>query len=103
MALSAVDRQGRFLLVNRAHAQLFGVEPADAVGRTMAEVCGEDYATRQLVLNEKVLETGDPLVSARPEMWPAVDGARPLVVSKGPLAGRQRARRRRRHRHARCR
>lgn len=84
-ALSAVDREGRFLLVNRAHARLFGVEPTDAVGRTITEVCGEDYATRQLVLNEKVLETGDPLVSTHSEMWPAVDGARSLVVSKGPL------------------
>jgi diguanylate cyclase (GGDEF)-like protein/PAS domain S-box-containing protein len=85
VALSAVDRDGRFLLVNRAHTRLFGAEPADALGRTLAEVCGEDYATRQLVLNEKVLETGDVLISTRPEMWPAVGGARPLVVTKGPL------------------
>ncbi len=85
VALSAVDRLGRFVLVNRAHTRLFGVEPADAIGRTLTEVCGEEYATRQLVLNEKVLETGDTLVSARPEIWSAVGGARPLVVSKGPL------------------
>jgi diguanylate cyclase (GGDEF)-like protein/PAS domain S-box-containing protein len=84
--ISAVDPIGRFTLMNEAHRTMFGVDPTDAIGRTLIEVYGEAYATKQQVLNAKVFESGDTLESFEQEV-PSADGEedRILLTTKSPL------------------
>jgi diguanylate cyclase (GGDEF)-like protein/PAS domain S-box-containing protein len=84
--ISAVDCQGRLILINSAHQQLYGVEPATAIGRTLTEVYGEEHATRQSVLNAKVFETAETLPSFEQEVVsPVTEGERILLTTKSPL------------------
>src|ERR671919_2527456 len=84
--ISAVDTNGRLTLVNSAHRTVYGVDPATAVGRSLMQVHGEDFATRDLVLNAKVFETGEPLPSFEQELAsPSDDGGRVLLTTKSPL------------------
>jgi diguanylate cyclase (GGDEF)-like protein/PAS domain S-box-containing protein len=84
--ISAVDRNGRLTLINSAHKQLYGIDPATAIGRTLEEVYGEEHATRQLVLNAKVFETGETLPSFEQEVAGSrADQERILLTTKSPL------------------
>jgi len=84
--ISAVDVHGRLTLINSAHQQLYGVEPATAIGRTLKQVYGEEYATRQSVLNAKVFETAETLPSFEHEVTsPLADQERILLTTKSPL------------------
>ena len=62
-AISIVDGQGRLVFANQAHAALLGLPRQEALGRPLAETHGEDYALRSGVRDEKVRETGVPLVA----------------------------------------
>lgn len=84
VALSVVDRHGRFQLVNQLQEQLFAIERNQAVGRSLAEVHGEEYATRHNVLNEKVLQGGAPIVMPRVDATVGAAGDRWLAVTKSP-------------------
>jgi diguanylate cyclase (GGDEF)-like protein/PAS domain S-box-containing protein len=84
--ISAVDRNGRLTLINSAHHQLYGIDPATAMGRTLEQLYGEEYATRQLVLNAKVFETGETLPSFEQEVTCPISGEEHvLLTTKSPL------------------
>jgi diguanylate cyclase (GGDEF)-like protein/PAS domain S-box-containing protein len=84
--ISSVDVSGRLTLLNRAHEQLYGIDPAAAIGRTLGQVYGEAYATKHLVLNAKVFETGETLPGFEQEVVnPTSDEERILLTSKSPL------------------
>jgi len=82
--ISAVDSDGRLTLINSAHKTIYGVDPAKAIGRNLVQVHGEDFATRDLVLNAKVFETGQPLPSFEQEVHNQ-DSPRSLLTTKSPL------------------
>jgi diguanylate cyclase (GGDEF)-like protein/PAS domain S-box-containing protein len=84
-AISVVDAHGRLATVNRAYEQLLGVERAQVIGRSLAESRGEDYALQTGVLDDKVLETGQPLACPVYETLDAPDGTRWLLTTKAPL------------------
>ena len=84
--ISAVDASGRLTLINSAHKQLYGIDPAAATGKNLAEVHGEDYATQHLVLNAKVFESGETLPSFEHDVTaPSGNQERCLLTSKSPL------------------
>jgi diguanylate cyclase (GGDEF)-like protein/PAS domain S-box-containing protein len=84
--ISAVDGNGRVTLINSAHRQVYGIDPGKAIGHTLAQVYGEDYATRHLVLNAKVFETGETLPNFEQEVTcPKTDQERILLTTKSPL------------------
>ena len=84
--ISAVDPNGRLTLVNQAHRRFYNIDPATAIGRTLAEVHGEDYATKHLVLNAKVFETGESLPSFEHEVTlPDAESEHVLLTNKSPL------------------
>jgi diguanylate cyclase (GGDEF)-like protein/PAS domain S-box-containing protein len=84
--ISAVDRNGRLTLINSAHKQIYGVDPAAAIGLSLEQVYGEEQATRQLVLNAKVFETGETLPSFEQEVTcPFSHDERVLLTTKSPL------------------
>jgi diguanylate cyclase (GGDEF)-like protein/PAS domain S-box-containing protein len=82
--ISAVDSDGRLTLVNSAHRKIYGIDPAKAIGRSLVQVHGEGFATRDLVLNAKVFETGEPLANFEQEVEDA-EGERILLTTKSPL------------------
>jgi diguanylate cyclase (GGDEF)-like protein/PAS domain S-box-containing protein len=84
--ISAVDGSGRITLINSAHRRLYGIDPAAATDKTLAEVHGENYATRHLVLNAKVFETGETVPSFEHEVIaPGSNQERILLTTKSPL------------------
>ena len=48
--ISATDRNGRVLFVNRCHAEFFGFDPATVVGRDPLEFFGEEHCARRKAL-----------------------------------------------------
>jgi len=84
-AVSVVDAQGRLTRVNQAYERLLGVARDQAVGRPLAESHGEDFALQSGVLDDKVLETGQPLGSPSYETVVTGAGTRCLLLTKAPL------------------
>ena len=41
--INAKDSQSRYIFMNRYQAQLYGVAPEDAVGKTATELLGAEY------------------------------------------------------------
>ena len=84
--ISAVDAGGRLSLVNSAHKELYGIDPAAVTGKTLIEVHGEDQAAQHLVLNAKVFETGETVPSFEHEVIaPGASHERILLTTKSPL------------------
>jgi diguanylate cyclase (GGDEF)-like protein/PAS domain S-box-containing protein len=84
--ISAVDASGRLTLINSAHKDLYGIDPATATGKKLSETHGEDEATQDLVLNAKVFESGATVPSYEHEVT-AAGGCqeRILLTTKSPL------------------
>ncbi|MCL6609516.1 MAG: diguanylate cyclase [Geminicoccaceae bacterium] len=85
VAISTVDEQGRLAFVNRAYETLFGVDRTAVIGRRLVEVHGEEFATRHGVLDDKVRESGQPLLVPRQDTMLGPNGLRWLAVTKAPL------------------
>jgi diguanylate cyclase (GGDEF)-like protein/PAS domain S-box-containing protein len=84
--ISAVDAGGRLSLINSAHKELYGLDPATVTGKTLSEIHGEDEAAQHLVLNAKVLETGETVPSFEHEVTaPGSSNERVLLTTKSPL------------------
>jgi diguanylate cyclase (GGDEF)-like protein/PAS domain S-box-containing protein len=84
--ISAVSANGRITLLNSAHRRLYGIDPASATGKMLAQVHGEDYATQHLVLNAKVFETGETVPSFEHEVIaPGSSQEHVLLTTKSPL------------------
>ena len=83
-AINAKDCDGHYILMNRYQAALWGVEPADALGRTVFDLRGKE-AQHGVDLERRVLETGEP-VPFFDENRPGADGVvRDWLVTKMPL------------------
>ena len=82
--LNVVDRHGRIIAMNAAHERLFKIDRDGALGRNIANIYGEEHATRHSVLNEKVLESRKPLPSPTREALGHSREKRELVSVKGP-------------------
>jgi|GEM_PF-3882254 len=80
------DRQSRFVRINEAQARRFGLaSPADAVGRTDADIFAGAHARKALADEQRIMETGEPMIGVEEkETWP--DGRITWVSStKMPL------------------
>lgn len=76
------DREGRFVKVNRAFAETVGVEPEDCLGKTYADLWGTELAAEAQADEERILETGQPMVN-KEEKLVAQDGSpRWVLVTK---------------------
>jgi diguanylate cyclase (GGDEF)-like protein/PAS domain S-box-containing protein len=84
-AVSVVDAQSRLVRVNRCYERLLGIDRERAVGRPLAESHGEDFALQAGVLDDKVLETGQPLGSTSFEPVATGAGTRWLLLAKAPF------------------
>ena len=58
------DREGRVLSVNDRSAELFiQATPEEALGKTLAELLGPEWAGERLEMFDRIIETGKPILS----------------------------------------
>jgi PAS domain S-box-containing protein len=55
------DRASRYILMNRFQGEVYGVDPAAAVGKVSADFTGADYGGWSLTFDREVVETGSAL------------------------------------------
>lgn len=84
------DRQSRFLRINRALTQLFGLQrPEEAYGKTDADFYGSEHAGEALQDELRVMETGEPILN-KIEFENLADGRRSWsLTTKLPLRDRK--------------
>ncbi|MDR3405823.1 MAG: PAS domain-containing protein [Chthoniobacter sp.] len=80
------DREHRFLLVNAAHERLWKLALDEAIGKTDADIPAlRKYAELYAVDDERVLQTGEPIVN-REEPFNDINGEQGwFLTSKYPL------------------
>jgi len=82
--ISAKDRDGRYLVMNQFQAEMLGVKPDAAVGRTAAELTTPEHGARTGEKDRQVMATCEPVQYE--VRYPAPNGdARPWLTSKAPL------------------
>jgi PAS domain S-box-containing protein len=82
--ISAKDRDFRYLVVNQFHAELLGVTPDAAIGRTVTELTNPEHGARTTERDQEVLTTGAPVQYE--VRYPAPNGdGRPWLTTKAPL------------------
>jgi two-component system sensor histidine kinase/response regulator len=66
------DRQSRFIRINCALAQRFGLsDPAEAIGKSDFDFFGEEHARQAYLDEQEVLRTGKPMLAREEvEYWP---------------------------------
>ena len=83
--INAVDREGRTLFVNAFETDFFGVDPAAAVGRPLAELIGKVNAERNQTLDQLVFTTGRALPAFEENLTSADERRRSFLTTKTPL------------------
>lgn len=84
------DRQSRFIRINRALTRLFGLKAAEeAYGKTDADFYGREHAGEARLDEQRVMETGEPLLG-KVEFERLADGRKSWsLTTKLPLRDRQ--------------
>ena len=79
------DRQLRYVLMNRYMAGIFGIDPADAIGRTTTDLMSRYGAQKTDENDRRVLEAGRGLGFYEEEYLDAAGNVRHWLVNKLPL------------------
>ena len=83
--INVKDKQLRYVLMNRYMAGIFGVEPADAIGRTTADLMSRYGAEKTDENDKRVLEAGRELGFYEEEYKDSSGNMRQWLVNKLPL------------------
>jgi two-component system NtrC family sensor kinase len=78
------DLDGRFVMVNGEFAKLFGLKPADFVGKTDFDFVSHEMATKYRADDQRVVRSRTPVTLIEPNEMGAVK--RFVEVSKAPLS-----------------
>ena len=84
--ISATDREGRIRLLNSQHERYCGIDPSSAVGTTLGDLFGDDYAERHRSIDRTLLEQGEPPGAFEESVADAAGGEHILLTTKAPLA-----------------
>lgn len=80
------DAQSRFLRVNRSLASLFGLsDPDQAVGKSDADFFGGEHARQAFEDEQRIMQTGQPMIGVVEKENLADGGARWALTTKMPL------------------
>ena len=83
--LSAKDRESRYIFMNRYQAELYGITPGNAVGKTASELAGAEYGSLTEAIDAEVLSTNQAK-SNYEENWVDLNGhSHSLLTTKVPL------------------
>jgi rsbT co-antagonist protein RsbR len=88
------DTESRFIRINKAQADRFGLEPAQAVGRSDFDFFTEEHARPAYEAEQEIIRTGQPLLNLeeketwpdRPDTWVATTKL-PLRDAAGNIIG----------------
>ena len=58
--INVKDRDARYVLMNRFQGEVYGVDPAEAVGKESADFTGPRYGGESRAFDREVIETGQP-------------------------------------------
>ena len=83
--INVKDRDSRYVLMNRFQGEVYGVDPAVAVGRTSTDFTGADYGNRSRELDYEVVATGVAQPFAEREFVNRDGTRRVWWTSKQPL------------------
>src|SRR5205823_11958231 len=83
--INVKDKQLRYVLMNRYMAGFFGIEPADAIGRTTAELMFGHGAQKVDETDKRVLASGKEIGFFEEEYRDISGGMRHWLVNKLPL------------------
>ena len=83
--INVKDKQLRYVLMNRYMAGIFGVEPADAIGRTTTDLMSRYGAEKTDEHDKRVLEAGRELGFYEEEYKDSSGNMRQWLVNKLPL------------------
>ena len=83
--ISAADRDGRCIFVNAHQASIKGVEPADLLGCTAADLFGVVQGERSAALDRLICESGAALPSFEEEIVGHDGDHRHVLTTKAPL------------------
>jgi PAS domain S-box-containing protein len=83
--INVKDKKLRYVLMNRYMAGIFGIEPADAIGRTTTDLMSRYGAQKTDENDKRVLEAGRGLGFYEEEYIDAVGNMRHWLVNKMPL------------------
>lgn len=81
------DAEGRYVLMNRFQAEVYGTAPEAAVGRVSADFTGPDYGGESLRLDREVIESGTGGPFYERTFVDAAGRRRVWWTAKQPLAG----------------
>ncbi len=85
--INARDAQHRFVFINAFQARLHGVSVKDAVGKTVSDLVGAEHGAYSDALNQRVLDSGEPIAFFE-EAFRGADGKqRVLLTTKVPVPG----------------
>ena len=84
-SIFAYDLQGRFILVNKAVSEFYGMPKEDVLGKTLYEVFPKDIADNKMTTNNQVLITGQRLDFEEQILNNAKGLPRRLMVTKFPI------------------
>jgi two-component system, cell cycle sensor histidine kinase PleC len=83
--INAKDRDRRYVFMNRYQAEVYGVEPAEAMGRTASELLGGEYGERTEIVDGMVLSTGESFFNYEESYFDAGGERRDWLTTKVPL------------------
>jgi PAS domain S-box-containing protein len=83
--INVKNKQLRYVLMNRYMAGIFGIEPADAIGRTTSDLMSRYGAQKTDENDKRVLATGKGLGFYEEEYMDASGNLRQWLVNKLPL------------------
>ena len=83
--INVKDKQLRYVLMNRYMAGIFGIEPADAIGRTTTDLMSRYGAEKTDENDKRVLEAGRELGFYEEEYKDSSGNMRQWLVNKLPL------------------
>jgi PAS domain S-box-containing protein len=83
--INVKDKQLRYVLMNRYMAGIFGIDPADAIGRTTTDLMSRYGAQKTDENDKRVLEAGRGLGFYEEEYLDSSGNVRQWLVNKQPL------------------
>ena len=83
--INVKDRASRYVLMNRFQGEVYGVDPATAIGKVSADFTGLEYGSGSMKFDREVVETGQAL-PFRERAFVGKDGRRRIWwTAKEPL------------------
>ncbi|MFO0995834.1 MAG: PAS-domain containing protein [Alphaproteobacteria bacterium] len=83
--IAATDDQGRCVFLNNYQAEFFGVQLSSAVGRTIHELFGAEYANRHAEHDQKILASGRTLFGIEETLMNRHGAEATFLTTKAPL------------------